>query len=113
MQSKKKGVASFILEKAHQVVVIHCSSHNLNSALAKPAKIQIIDNTLEQLRAIQIFFNTSPKRDSLLEYIVKIRRNTSSRNLVMPDMLKALEVMIGVHSSISSFDRICTTVGDV
>ena len=27
---RKKGVASFILEKAHQVVVIHCSSHNLN-----------------------------------------------------------------------------------
>lgn len=71
------------------------------------AKIQIIDNTSEQLRAIKIFFNTSPKRESLLEYIVNIRRNTSSRNLVMPDMLKALEVMIGVHSSISSFDKIC------
>ena len=39
----------------------------------EPIRPLIIDNTLEQLRAIKIVFNTSPKRGSLLKYIVKIR----------------------------------------
>ena len=67
---RRKGAPSLILEKGPQVAVTHCSSHNLNLALVKAAKILIIDNTLEQLRAIKIFFNTSPERGSLLKYIV-------------------------------------------
>ena len=80
MQSKKKGAVSFKLKK-----IIwrksHCSLHDLNLASAKAAKIQIIDNTLKQLKAIQIFFSTSPKSDHLLEYIVKLRYNTSSKKI--------------------------------
>lgn len=65
-----------MLQKAPQAAVTHCSSSNLNLALAKNAKIRIIDNTLEQLKAIQIFFSASPKPNHLLDYIVELRYNT-------------------------------------
>ena len=70
MQSEKKGVASYILARAPQGGVTHCNSHNLNLVISTAAKLPIVDNALEQLKAIQIFFNTSPKRESLLTHIV-------------------------------------------
>ena len=70
IQSDKKGMGVVILQKAPQAAVTSCSSSNLNLALAKTAKIRIIDNTLEQLKAIQIFFSASSKPNHLLDYIV-------------------------------------------
>ena len=70
----------FYISKNPQAAITHCSWHNLNLALAKSMKIQVNGNTLKQLKTIQIFFNTSPKRESLLDYNVKLRCNTSSKN---------------------------------
>ena len=83
MQSEKKGVASVVLEKTPQTAVTNCSSSNLNLALAKAAKIQFIDNTLEQFKAILAFFSTSPKSYHLLVYIVKLRCNALSKNRIV------------------------------
>ena len=79
MQLEKKGMASFISEKALQAAVTHCSSHNLNLALAKDAKIQ----TTEKITAVEGNTNILQyfsKTRQPLEYIVKLRCNTSSKN---------------------------------
>ena len=72
MQSLKKGVASYILKESPKAVVTHCSSHNLNLSLASTSKIPIIDNILETYKCILIYFNTSPKRERLLEQVVEV-----------------------------------------
>lgn len=48
-------------------------SHNLNLSLAASSKIKIIDYILHVYKKIITYFNTSPRRESLLEYIVNIR----------------------------------------
>ena len=70
MQSEKKGVASYILARASQGGVTHCNSYNLNLMISTATKLPIVDNALEQLKTMQIFFNTSPKRESFLTHIV-------------------------------------------
>ena len=73
MQSQKKAAASFILKESPPAVVTHCCSHNLNLSLSSPCKERIIDNILETYKSIVIFFNTSPKREVLREYIYSVR----------------------------------------
>ena len=73
MQSLRKGVASYILKESPNAIVTHCSSHNLNLSIATTSKIPIIDNILEVYKGMTIFFNTSPKREQLLENVTKLR----------------------------------------
>ena len=77
MQSQKKGAASFILKESPRIVVTHCCSNNLNLSLSSSCKEPIIDNILETYKSIIIFFNTSPKREGLLEYIYSLTRKSS------------------------------------
>ena len=133
MQSEKKGVASYILAKAPQGGVTHCNSHNLNLVISTAAKLPIVDNTLEQLKAIQIFFNTSPKRESLLTHIVDKECFNSKRRvllgmcktrwserdisyehlyLAMPHMVDALQIMVGTHPDVATFLETYTTGWD-
>ena len=71
MQSQKKGVVPYVLKESPKAIVTHCCSHNLNLSLASSCKHQEIGNILKTYKAITIFFNSSPKREGLLEYIVK------------------------------------------
>ena len=120
MQSEKKGVASHILARAPQGGVTHCNSHNLNLVISTAAKLPIVDNALEQLKAIQIFFNTSSKRESLLTHIVGKECFNSKRSvllgisktrwserdifyLAIPHMVEALQIMIGTHPDVATF----------
>ena len=80
MQSEKKGVASYILARTPQGRVTHCDSHNLNLVISTAAKLPIVDNALEQLKAIQIFFDTSPKEKVFLHIL--LIRNASILNEV-------------------------------
>ena len=64
MESEKVGVRSVILEKSPKACVTHCFSHNLNLSIAQCANIQVINNIIEQYKALQIYFQTSPKRKS-------------------------------------------------
>ena len=70
---RKKGAASFVLKESPKAIVTHCCSHNSNLSLALSCKNPEIDNVLKTYKAITIFFNSSPKREGLLEHIVKSR----------------------------------------
>ena len=84
IQSQKKGAASFILKESLRAVVSHCCSHNLNLSLSSSCKERSIDNILETSKGIIIFFNTSPKREGLLEYIYSVRcQSTETRKIVV------------------------------
>ena len=71
MQSQKKGAMSYVLKESPKSIVTHCCSHNLNLSLTSSCKNPEIDNVLKTYKAITIFFNSSPKREGLLEHIVK------------------------------------------
>ena len=73
MKSQKKGAASYVLKKLPKAIFTHCGSHNLNLSLASSCKHPEIDNILKTYKVITIFFNSSPKREGLLDYIVKSR----------------------------------------
>ena len=73
MQSQKKSAASYVLKESPKEIVTHYCSHNLNLSLTSSCKNSEIDNVLKTYKAITIFFNISPKREGLLEHIVKSR----------------------------------------
>ena len=130
MQSQKKGAASYISKESPSAIVTHCCSHNLNLSLATSCKIPIIDNILKTYKAVTIFFNTSPKREGLLEHIVHLRcisaekrkvliglckTRCSERDIVyerfylaIPFIVEAFEVINGTHPERNDFDNIYT-----
>ena len=69
----EKSAASYVLKESPKAIVTHCSSHNLNLPLASSCKLPEIDNISKTYKAITIFFNSSPKRKGLLDYIEKQR----------------------------------------
>ena len=119
IQSQKKGAASFILKESPRAVVTHCCSHNLNLSLSSYCKEPIIDNILETYKSIVIFFNTSPKREGLLEHTYSVKcQSTETRKilagpcgtrwserdisdeqfyLAIPFITEAFEVINGTH----------------
>lgn len=126
MLSDRKGVASIILQQAPKAKITHCCSHNLNLSLAKASKIESIDRILDQQKAVQLYFNASPKRERLLEHIVQLRCHESTNRsvlvglcktrwserdisyehfyLAIPHMIEAFEVINGTHPDIDAFD---------
>ncbi|XP_065651176.1 52 kDa repressor of the inhibitor of the protein kinase-like [Hydra vulgaris] len=126
MQSVKKDVANYILKGSPKAIVTHCSSHNLNLSIAATSKIPITDNILEVYRNISIYFNTSLKRDRLLEHDAENRCKSPERRkiliemcktrwserdalyehfyLAIPFMAEALDIILGIHSNIEQFN---------
>ena len=122
MQSLRKGVASYILKESPNAIVTHCSPHNLNLSIAATSKIPIIDNILEVYKGITIFFNTSPKRQCLLENVPELRCVSAEKRkilvgmcktrwserdvayehfyLAIPFLAEALEVILGTHADL-------------
>lgn len=119
MQSEKVNVCSAILDKSPKACINHCCSHNLYFSIAQCTNIQVINIIKEQYKTLQIFFQTSPKRKSLLEHIVSLRLHDicqqkvligigstlwSERGvsyeyfyLAIPHMIEAFEVMNDTH----------------
>ena len=85
MQSEKSGRASWILRESSKAITTHCCSHNLNLSLSSTCKLPIVDNVLEKYKSLQIYFNSSPKREKLLEYIVSLNNemNDSRRSILL------------------------------
>ena len=73
MPSQKKDAESYILKESPKAIITHGWSHNLNLSLTSSCKQPKKDNILKTYKAITIFFNSSPKRERFLEYIVKSR----------------------------------------
>ena len=88
MQSQKKGAASYVLKESPKAMVTHCCRHKLNLSLASSCKHPKVDNILKIYKAITIFFNSSPKRESLLEYIVRSRCIGAEKLKVLVGMCK-------------------------
>ena len=130
MQSQKKGAASYISKESPSAIVTHCCSHNLNLSLATSCKIPIIDNITETYKAVTIFFNTSPKREGLLEHIFCLRCISAQKRkvliglcktrwserdiayehfyLAIPFIVEAFEVINGTHPERNDFNNIYT-----
>ena len=130
LQSQKKGAASFISKESPRAVVTHCCSHKLNVSLSSSCKELI----LETYKSIVIFFNTSPKREGLLEYIYSVRCQSnetrkilvglcgtrwSERNisyerfyLAIPFIAEAFEVINVTHPELQTLPKERTTGWD-
>ena len=88
----------------------------------------VVDNVLEKYKSLQIYFNSSPKREKLLEYVLSQNNdiNDSKRSillnmcktrwcerdvsyerfyLAMLYIVEALEVMNGTHAVINQLDE--------
>ena len=130
MSSKKKGVASVILREAPNSMVTYCCSHNHNLSLAASCNVSIIDTVLDAYKSITIHFNSTPKKEKLLEDTVITRCESIERRkvlvgmcktrwperdvsyehfyLTLPFIVEALEIINGTHPTRSTFDEIFT-----
>ena len=133
MQCQKKGAASYVLKESLKAIVTHCCSHNLKLSLASSCKHPEIDNILKIYKAITIFFNSSHKREGLLEYIVRSRcigaekrkvlvgmcitcwseRDISYERLyfAIPFMVEAFEIVNGTYPKNNDFDSFTKMTG--
>ena len=113
-----------------KAIVTHCCSHNLNLSLASSCKHPEIDNILKIYKAMPSlnFFNSSPKREGLLEYIVRsscigaekrkvligmsktrwFERDISYEHfyLAIPFMVAAFEIMNGTYPKNNDFNSV-------
>ena len=127
MQSKKKGVASFILREALNSISTHCFSRKLNLLLSAYCNLAIIDDVLEVYKS---HFNLSSKKEKLLKHNVINHCESIGRREVLIGMCKsrwsdrdlrsehfylalsfiveALEIINGTHPRINTFDEIFT-----
>ena len=85
MQSQKSGTVASILRESNKAITTHCCSHNLNLSLASTCKLPLVDNVLEKYKSLQIYFNSSLKREKLLEYVVSQnnKMNDSKRSILL------------------------------
>ena len=116
------------MRESNKAITIHCYSHNVNLSLASTCKLPVVDNVLEKYKSLQIYFNSSPKREKLLEYVVSQNNETNDSKrsillgmcrtrwcecdmsyerfyLAMPYMMETLEVMNGTHADINQLDE--------
>ena len=101
----------------------------LNLSLASTCELPVVDNVLEKYKSLKIYFNSSRKRERLLEYVVSQNNemNDNKRSillgmwkkvevgerdvsyerfyLAMHYIVEALEVMNGTHADINQLDE--------
>ena len=71
MAGKTKGAAARIMQQNSLALYTHRASHKLNLCVASSCKVQSVKNMMENVRVISDFFNNSPKRQQLLEAMLK------------------------------------------
>ena len=124
MQSEKSGTVSWILREL--VRLLQPIAALTTSTNHSPQ--HVVDNVLEKYKSLQIYFNSSPKREKLLEDVVSQNNemNDSKRSillgmcktrwcernvpyerfyLAMPYIMEALEVVNGTHADINQLDE--------
>ena len=77
MSSDRVGCQAIIRQQAPLTAYTHCSGHCLNLVVAKTFKLPNVHNTVDTVREIGIFFNTSPKREALLVDVINKRLHAS------------------------------------
>ena len=71
MAGKCSGAAARISEENKLANYTHCASHKLNLCVAASCSLQSVKNMMDHVRIISDFFNNSPKRQQLLESMIK------------------------------------------
>ena len=71
MAGKCSGAAARISEENKLAIYTHCASHKLNLCVAASCSLQSVKNMMDHVRIISDFFNNSPKRQQLLESMIK------------------------------------------
>lgn len=71
MSSDAVGVQARLRQEAPLAVYTHCSGHCLNLVISHSCSLPLIRNMIDKLKETCLFFNYSPKRNSLLKEIIK------------------------------------------
>lgn len=88
MSSDRCGVQKFIMEEAPMAPYTRCNSHALNLVIVHACKNTDITHTLTKMKEVCIFFKYSPKREGLLEAIIKQGAPSAERRKPMLDLCK-------------------------
>ena len=91
MSSDRVGCQAIVRQRAPLAAYTHCSSHCLNLVVAGALKLPSVRNAMEVIRGIGLFFNSSPKRESLLVEVINNRLRFSdypSRRKPLIDMCR-------------------------
>ena len=92
MAGKFSGLSSRILALNPLALYTHCSSHRLNICVASSCQIQSVHNMMDNVTKISSFFNNSPKRQLLLDEMVK-KFNSQNRQTKLLDVCKTRWVL--------------------
>ena len=96
MSGKFRGCAALISQSCPRAVYVHCYSHVLNLCIAKACDLacdlQVVRNVIGILNQVCLFFNTSPKRQALLEQVIgRLPESSSQKTLVGMTLSMSLE----------------------
>lgn len=72
MSSSRCGVQGRIRKEAPLAFYTHCFSHSLNLVIVHSCALVDVRNVLDKLKETSLFFNASPKRESLLINVVEV-----------------------------------------
>ena len=108
MAGKFSGLSSRILSLNPLALYTHCSSHRLNLTVAASCQIQIVRNMMDHVTSISSFFSNSPKRQLLLEDMVK-KFTPHSKHTKLLDVCKTrwvlridgLDRLLEMHSAVA------------
>lgn len=88
MSSDRVGVQARIRQESPLAVYMHCSGHCLNLVLAHSCKLPNVRKVTDMMTAVCLFFNSSPKRDSLLQNVITTMVPDASRRKPLLDLCK-------------------------
>lgn len=71
MEVDSFGAAKLVQNSYPKAIYVHCASHRLNLAVASACQLQTICNMMGAVKTVADFFNNSPKRQGLLEELIK------------------------------------------
>ena len=103
MSGKFRGCAALISQSCPRAVYVHCYSHVLNLCIAKACDLQVVRNVIGTLNQVCLFFNTSPKRQALLEQVIG-RMPESSNQKTLVDQCRTR--WVARHNSFHVFGKL-------
>ena len=88
MSSANVGAHGLIREAAPLAVYTHCSGHCLNLVISHTCTLTAVRNMVDKLKECCLFFNKSPKRESLLIHIITHDEPESKRKKPLLNLCK-------------------------
>ena len=88
MSSDRVGVQGLIRHEAPKAVYMHCSGHCLNLVIASSCALPVVRNTLDKMKSTVYYFNSSPKRESLLIEVAEKEGHPASKRKVLLDVCR-------------------------